>query len=143
MAILSCQAGLGENIICGVDEVTRKNIETVLEKCAGLRLALAVAGRAIRASAGVRGQTFSGAVLRFVNRLQSDSASSIILGKKIDEYPGLTSVQAASLEAASQIYESESDVLSPASNLSIKEMYTALCVLQKQAWALVSMLKRL
>jgi hypothetical protein len=112
-------------------------VETILYWCDGLPIALAISGRTIGESARRQGQTPSGAIHSFVRRLQRDP--SRLIDKPGDDYPALATVLGASLEMASK----HNPVNEASGNHSLEKMYAALCVMQKQGWAPVSMLKRL
>jgi WD40 repeat protein len=102
-----------------------------------LPIALVIAGRAIGASASIPGNTPSGAVRSFVNRLQLSYAR--VIEQPADQYSAVWPMLAASLKVASK----HKPVNLASCNLSLEIMYAALCVLQNQEWAPVSMLKHL
>jgi NB-ARC domain len=99
MAMLSRHAGLSEEVLCDADDANCKSVQTVLEKCGGLPLALAVAGRTIGEFASRHSQTPPGAVRSLLSRLQRGSGR--FMEESSESHPVLSSVLAASVEAAS------------------------------------------
>jgi hypothetical protein len=141
-AMLCKHAKSSKDDLCGWSGAVRDDFNFILERCAGLPIALGVAGGSIAVSAGLAGRTPSNAVQEFARRLRSTRDTSLISQgafERTGPYPSLASVLEASLGCVSQI-----DTGNLASSVHFKdEMYSALCVMQKQAWTPVSMLMRL
>jgi NB-ARC domain len=141
--MLCAHAKLTKEAMCGSNDDGRAAFEFVLDQCAGLPLALAVAGRAIAESvARTVGHTAAGALQEFGNDLRETSNVRLLiddfrLGRS--KYPNLSSVLAATLKAASV----QSAANTTSVGLPVEEMLWALCVMPKKAFAPLSMLRRL
>jgi TPR repeat protein len=141
--MLCAHAKQSKEALCGVDGTGRAAVEYVLDQCAGLPLALAVAGRAIVESmTRTVGQTAAVALLEFEADLEV-TANERLLADEItstqSKYTNLSSVFEASLKAASgQSFANATD-----GSLSVEEILWALCVMPKKAFAPVSMLQQL
>jgi hypothetical protein len=137
MEVMCSHAEQSKEALCCADGADRKNVETILDVCDGQPFALAVVGRVIGVVARKPGYTPSGAVRSFFNRLCLSSAR--LIENSGGKNTAQLSVLATSLDAASK----HNHINLTSGFLSLEMMYTALCVMQSQGWAPVSMLRRL
>jgi hypothetical protein len=122
-----------------------ENLGYVLGRCAGLPLALAVAGRSIATSLRTANQTPAGALKAYARKLESTHVRLIDKGVDLGtvQYPGLRPVIEASVSAANDSFSAANDSFSTIGEFSIVDMHSALSVMQKQQWVPVTMLGRL
>jgi NB-ARC domain len=136
--MLRKHAGMDRAALRGMDETGSLELEYVLDKCAGLPLALAIAGQSIGKSVCNAGQTPSFSVCAYARNLRS--ARERLIYNRVDvgtvQYPDFTRVIESSLSAANASFSSSG-------KFSIADMHDALSMLQKQQWVPVTMLTRL
>jgi WD40 repeat protein len=130
-------------LLRGFDDASVEAFEYVLDQCAGLPFALAVAGRAIAKSASrVSMQTAAGSVRDFERKLRDLTTAPLLdsdLSSSSGVYPTLNTVLSTSLRAAVEW----SGITAADGRTTVDQMYVALSVMQKQAWAPLPMLRRL
>jgi hypothetical protein len=116
---------------CGSDGSSLEAFEYVLDQCAGLPFALAVAGRAnAKSSNSVSMRTAASAVRDFERKLRHRTTAPLLdtdLSLSNGVYPTLSILLATSLSAAVEW----SGIIPPDGRTTVDEMYVALSVTQK------------
>ena len=109
----------------------------LLDYCCGLPVALAVTGRAIRKLAIDMGRDYDRALETYYYNMKENNAPQVV-SRRSDEYPSLSASLLTSMNVLDQIWDAHRGAPLPYSSC---KMHGGLCVLKKQQWAPLSMLR--
>ena len=118
-------------------------LENVVHRCGGLPVALGVAGSGMRTIARRLGSDGAGrergmeAIVKYSEKLERSLHTQVDLGKKgYGEHGGLFASMEISLKSGAEAWRDRKEVR----QWCLERLYRGLCVLQKQAWAPMTML---
>lgn len=135
--LLQCAS---ENSGLALQDSSNAAFEPLLDMCGGLPVILAVTGRAIARMALDMGQNFDRAIQAYyIFRLESNES---VIDRDADEYTSLSRALSTSLRILRQA-ESPASSSSGDSHSLYDEMHHSLCILQKQQWAPLTILRRI